>query len=85
MLAVSAISGDTITLLWKTDDTVAAHHVGDVPTAIAAPNDDSRLQSRMAELEAQYEEQERRFKVQEEKLKALETGVSGLKGQKVDR
>ncbi len=85
VLAVSAINGDTITLVWKADETVAAHLVGDVPTSIATPDSNSSLESRMVELEVQYEEQERRFEAQEQKLNALENRVSLLKGRKDNR
>lgn len=85
VLAVSAINGDTITLAWKADDMVAAHHVGDVPTSIAIPDSNSGLESRMVELEGLFEEQERRFEAQQQKLNALETKMSLLKGREVER
>lgn len=84
VLAVSTINDDTITLAWQPDGTVVTHRDSDVPTAIAVPNDNSRKETRMAELETQYEAQERQFEVQEKELNALLTRVRALKKQESD-
>ncbi|MCB0712087.1 MAG: hypothetical protein KDD67_07130 [Ignavibacteriae bacterium] len=86
VLAVSAINGDTITLAWiNGNDAVGTHRLDDVPTTIALPNDNSRLKTRMVELEAQYETQERLFEAQEKELKALLIKVQALQGQETNR
>ncbi|MGE3799476.1 MAG: hypothetical protein AB7H80_00495 [Candidatus Kapaibacterium sp.] len=84
VLAVSAINGDTITLAWGADNTVAARDGGDVPTTIAVPDNNSRLEIQIRELEAEYEAQERQFELQQKELKALQTKVHLLKRQESD-
>ncbi len=84
ILTVSAISGDTITLAWGTDNTATTRDDGDTPTAIAAHDASSLLEIRMKRLEARNEAQGRQLESQEKELKALQTNVHVLKGQKSD-
>ena len=80
-LAVQSINGDVIKLEWlKANDVLTSTYNGEVPT----PDDNSRLKTRMAELEAQYEAQELQFEAQEKELTALLSRVQALQGQEVD-
>lgn len=81
VLKVSAISGNTITLTWGTDNTVAARDGSDVPTAIAVPDSSSGLENRMKKLETQIEAREQRLERQKEQIQALRAEVQALEKQ----
>lgn len=78
VLQVSAINGDTITLTWGTDSTIAGRDGSDVPFAIGAPDDGSHLESGMRKLEEQLEAREQLLEAREKQIRTLCAAVQTL-------
>lgn len=80
VLEVAAINGDTITLTWGTDSTIAGRVDSDVPTAIGIgePDDGSLLENGMRQLEAQLEAREQLLEAQKKRIEALQAELQRL-------
>lgn len=78
ILEVSAINGDTITLIWGTDGTTTDSDDLDVRSAIGVPDQGARLEKGMRELEAQLEVREQLLEVQMKRIETLQTELQTL-------
>ena len=85
VLEVSAMNGDTITLTWGFVTLRTGRDGSDVPTAIAVPNDDPDLESRINRLEELLTTREQLLGTQKEQLQALRAAVQTLEGQGIER
>lgn len=78
VLKVSSVNGDVVTLTWGTDNTTAGRDGSDVQSSIGAPDDGSRLDSRMKRLAAQLEAGGQLHEAQMERIEALQTAIHAM-------
>ena len=81
VLKVSSVNGDIVTLTWGTDNTTAGRDGSDIPSAIAAPDDGSDVESRMRKLAAQLGAGEQLREAQMKWIETLDTEMQWLKQQ----